>query len=237
MSAAKEPYDKALQEYKEGRPGEAVRLLEEALRKDDRFADAYEALGLLCFENGKLEEAIVLMLELVRLEPGNIMAHANLSRFYAAKGMLEEAEKEQAESRQLSWKAELKEKSLSAGGIPDREAREAEARELEQKIETYRKIIELDPNDVLGYFSLGTVYLGAMRYGPAREAFEKAVEMNPGHSASYLGLGQALEALGRSTQAREIYRRGISVADRSGDMVPLKKMQNRLDRLEKKNGA
>jgi len=169
----------------------------------------------------------------VRLEPGNIMAHANLSRFYAAKGMLEEAEKEQAESRRLSWRAELTEKSLGAGGIPDREA---EARELEQKIETYRKIIELDPNDVLGYFSLGTVYLGAMRYGPAREAFEKAVEMNPGHSASYLGLGQALEALGRSTQACGIYRRGISVADRSGDIVPLKKMQNRLDRLENKNG-
>jgi len=222
MADARELYAKALEEYKCDRVQEAVSLLEEALRLDPRFGDACEALGLLYFQEKEIEKAIERMRELVSLEPENIMAHANLSRFYAAKGLLEEAEKEQAESRRLSWKRELQPAEHSASGEEN----------LKRKIETYRKVIELDPEDVLGYFSLGTAYLEGEKHEEAREIFEKAVKKNPDHSPSYLGWGQALEALGRREDAAAVYRRGIPVAERLGDMIPLKKMQTRLGKLE-----
>ncbi|HNV85494.1 MAG TPA: tetratricopeptide repeat protein [Candidatus Omnitrophota bacterium] len=228
MADARELYAKALEEYRRDRLKEAIALLEDCLRLDPGLGDAREALGLLYFQEKRTDDAIACMRELAGLDPGNIMAHANLSRFYAAKGLLEEAEREQAESRRLSWKAELRMKTSEPESSGDSGQAETV---LRQKIETYRKVIELDPKDVLGYFSLGTAYLEGKRHEEAREVFEKAAGVNPDHSPSYLGWGQALEALGRRAEALEVYRRGIPVAERSGDMIPLKKMQARAEKL------
>src|SRR5690349_2045125 len=126
------------------------------------------------------------------------MAHTNLSRCYVAKGMIAEAEHEQAEARRLTWKAELKSKKAV---MPKAD--------YDAQIERYKKIIEFDPADVLGYFSLGTVYLECGRKREALDTFEKAVQVDPKHTASYLGLGQALESLGDVEKAKKIYRQGI----------------------------
>lgn len=224
--SAQDLYHQALKAFGENQFPEAISLLNEALRLAPSFKDAYEALGLIYHRTGALDEAIRVMRELVRVDPDHLMARTNLSRFYAAKGWLEEAEQEQAEARRLTWKAELK-SNKTAGQFPAEEARR-----LEEKIEKYRKVIELDPNDVLGYFSLASAYLEAKRYGQAREFFEQAVSADAGHSPSYLGWGQALEALGRTDEAIKVYRKGIPAAEGRGDMIPLKKMQTRLDRLE-----
>jgi tetratricopeptide (TPR) repeat protein len=225
-SPALDFYHRALKEFGENRFSEAILLLREALRLDPSFKDAYEALGLVYHRTGALDDAISVMRELARVDPDHLMAHTNLSRFYAAKGWLEEAEKEQAEARRLTWKAELKSKNTT-GPAPANEARL-----LEEKIEKFRKVIALDPRDVLGYFSLATVYLEAKRYGLAREFFEQAVSVDAAHSPSYLGWGQALEALGRTAEATIVYRKGVAAAEARGDMIPLKKMQTRLERLE-----
>ena len=235
MSRAKELYDSALQQFKNENTDEAIRLLHEAIRADSHFPDAYEALGLLYFRQKRLDEALDIMQELARIEPENIMAHTNLSRIYVAKGLIEEAEKEQAEARRLSWKSELKAKIQKGEAVPAEIQDEAAAQKrLEEKIQNYRKVIELDPKDVLGYFSLGTAYLEGKMYGPAREAFEQAVGVNADHTPSYLGWGQALEALGRTHDAIMVYEGGVAAGQRRGDIIPMKKMETRLARLQKK---
>jgi len=232
LSRAKQLYDTALQKFKTEAVDEAISLLHESIRADTNFHDAYEALGLLYFRKKQFDEAIDIMHELVCLDPDNIMAHTNLSRFYVAKGLIEEAEKEQAEARRLSWKAELREKKEKGEAVPEAQNEEAITRAREEKIGRYRQVIELDPNDVLGYFSLGSTYLDGKMYGPARETFEKAVQVNPKHTPSYLGWGQALEALGRTQDAIEVYKKGIPVGDKNGDIIPMKKMETRLAKLE-----
>ena len=167
-------------------------------------------------------------------DPDHIMAHANLSRFYVQKGMILEAEQEQAEARRLSWKAELQTQK-QAGKVIHRSAEEEEKereRELKDRITRYEKVIALDPNDVLGYFSLGTAYLDGKLFREAREAFQKAIEVNPEHSPSYFSLGLTLESLGEKTQAVQMYEKGIPVADRRGDIIPLRKMEARLRMLK-----
>lgn len=235
MTRAKQLYDTALQKFKEEKPEEAISLLLEAIRSESHFSDAYEALGLLYFRAKRIDDAIDIMQELARMDPDNIMAHTNLSRFYVAQGLIEEAEKEQAEARRLSWKAELRAKKEKGEILPEEKDEDAVRLALENKIQTYRKVIELDPKDVLGYFSLGTAYLEGKMYGPAREAFEKAVEVNSSHTPSYLGWGQALEALGRTLDAIKVYKQGIPVGDKQGDIIPMKKMETRLARLEQES--
>lgn len=227
-------YQEALDLYHSGNLAQAIAKLEESVTLDPVFSDGLETLGILYSKADRLDDAIETMKRLAKVSPNHVMAHANLSRFYVQKGMILEAEQEQAEARRLSWKAELKSQKNETGKreqTPEEDARERE-KEIAGRLERYRKVIQLDPNDVLGYFSLGSAYLDASRLEDAREAFEKAIQVDPKHSPSFFSLGLALETLGRKPQAIDIYERGIKVADIKGDIIPLRKMEARLKMLK-----
>ena len=227
-------YQESLELYRSGNLNQAIAKLEELIALDPAFSDGLETLGVLYAKADRLDDAIEMMKRLAKVSPNHVMAHANLSRFYVQKGMILEAEQEQAEARRLSWKAELKAQKQETGKreqTPEEEARERE-KETRNRIERYQKVITLDPNDVLGYFSLGSAYLDANRIEEARQAFEKAVLVDPKHSPSFFSLGLALESLNRKQEAVEIYERGIKIADQRGDIIPLRKMEARLRMLK-----
>ncbi|MBI4372346.1 MAG: tetratricopeptide repeat protein [Candidatus Omnitrophica bacterium] len=227
MEEAERLYQEALALFRSGNLQQAIVRLEELLAADPEFPDALETLGVLYSKVERLDDAIQMMKRLTKLNPNHIMAHTNLSRFYVQKGMILEAEQEQAEARRLSWKEELRSQKGPGGKSPAEAAQEQE-NQIQERVRRYQKVIELDPNDVLGYFSLGSAYLDGKSFGEARYAFEKAIEVDSNHSPSYFSLGLALESLGEKAQARQIYERGIQVADARGDMIPLRKMESRL---------
>lgn len=210
-------YHEALTDFRDGRADEAARKLKEVLSQFPQFEDAYEALAVILHQEKKFDEAIELIRKWFKVNPDSVMAHTNMSRCYVAKGMILEAEQEQAEARRLTWKAELKSKKQEMPKV-----------DYAEKIERYKQVIELDPSDVLGYFSLGQIYLECGKKREALETFEKAVEVDAGHSSSWFGYGQALESLGDFKKAASIYERGIKVAGEKGDMMTQKKMESRL---------
>lgn len=222
-SSSRELYHQALSHYKAGSAGESIRLLGEVIALDPSFEDAYEALAVVLYNHKKYEESIAVAERWAKLNPNSVMARTNLSRCYVAKGMIEEAEREQNEARRLTWKAELSRKPSMASKI-----------DYEESVAKYKRIIEYDPEDVLGYYSLGTVYLDNGKKREAMDTYEKAIQVNPHHTSSYWGLGQALEMLGDIEKAKKVYREGIKVAEEQGDMMPQRKMESRLKALEKK---
>ncbi len=221
MQEISELYNQALEDYRQKRFDDAADKLRHVLAIDASFEDAYEALSVILYNQKKFDSAVTLIKKWVVLNQNSIMARTNLSRCYAAKGMIAEAEHEQAEARRLSWKADLKSKQSGQPKV-----------NYDAQIARFKKIIELDPADVLGYFSLGTAYLDSGRKREAKDTFEKAVEVDPKHSSSYLGLGLALEGLGDKAKAKDVYRKGMMVADQAGDLMPLRKMESRLKVIE-----
>ena len=220
MPSSKELYDEALACFQKGKIDAAIETLEGLLQVDPSYEDAYEALALLHHRGHQLEEAIEAAKKWIRLNPNAIMAHTNLSRFYMEKGMIAEAEHEQGEARRLGWIEELKKKKMTLPKVDPKE-----------KIERFKKVIALDPNDVLGYYSLGDAYLENGRHLEAIDAFTKGLEVDPKHSSSYLGLGVAYQAAGEKAKAKEVFQKGIAVADEKGDVMPMKKMQARIAQL------
>jgi tetratricopeptide (TPR) repeat protein len=210
-------YHEALADYRDNRIEQASQKLAAVLAESPQFEDAYEALAVILYQEKKYDEAIALIRQWFKVNPDSVMAHTNMSRCYVAKGMILEAEHEQAEARRLTWKAELKSKKQEMPKV-----------DYAEKIERYKQVIELDPADVLGYFSLGNVYLECGKKREALETFEKAVEVDPGHSSSWFGLGQALESLNDFKKAAAVYERGIKAAEEKGDMMTQKKMESRL---------
>lgn len=221
MSDSLRLYDEALQDYKNSDLESASQKLQKILESDAKFEDAYEALSVILFNQKRYDDAILLLKKWMEINPDALMAHTNLSRCYVAKGMIAEAEHEQAEARRLTWKAELKAKN-----------RELPKINYEEQITRFKKVIDYDPADVLGYFSLGNAYVDAGKKREALETFEKAVEVDPQHSASYYGLGMALEALGDFKKAKTVYEKGIRVADGHGDVMTQRKMESRLRALQ-----
>lgn len=196
--------------------------LSHALEMDSKFEDGYEALAVILINQDKISEAVQILAEWLKINPNAVMAYTNLSRCLMRQGKIPEAEEAQAKAATLGWRQ-------AAGLKPTAEPAQTDHFE---KIERFKKVIELDPQDVLGYFSLGNAYLDAYKKDLARQTFEKAVQVDPLHSSSYYGLGQAWEALGDKEKAAEIYKQGIAVADKKGDMMTQRKMEARLRTLK-----
>ena len=220
LSPSQKTYQEALDDFKNKNLIAAIQKLESLLQADPSFEDGYEALAICLSKADRKDDAVETAKQWIRLNPRSKMAHVNLSRFYMEKGLIAEAEHEQAEARRLSWIEELKEKKMKMPKVNP-----------EEKIERFKKVIELDPRDVLGYYSLGDAYLENARFREASEAFLQALKADPNHSSSYLGLGQAYQALGENELAKEILQKGIKVAEERGDMMPQKKMEARLLQL------
>ncbi len=235
MEEAERLYHESLALFRSGDLNQAIAKLEQSLTVDPEYSDALEMLGVLYSKVDRFDDAIELMKRLAKIAPNHIMAHTNLSRFYVQKGMILEAEQEQAEARRLVWKAELQAQKGKGQGVREKtqeeETRERE-KEIQDRIIRYQKVIQLDPQDVLGYFSLGSAYLDAKRLEDARRAFERAITVNPNHSPSYFNLGVVLESLAQKSEAVKVYEKGVQVADSRGDMIPLKKMEARLRILQ-----
>jgi len=214
-------YQEGLQLYRDEALQAAKEKLEHVLSLDSHFEDAYEALSVILYNQKKYDEAIDWIKKWLKINPHSIMLHTNLSRCYVGKGMIMEAEQAQAEARRLTWREDLKTKKQSMPKV-----------DYKEKIARYKQVIELDPKDVLGYYSLGQVYSDAGKKREAVDTFEKAISVDPNHSSSFLGLGLALEGLGDNEKALRIYRQGIRVADQRGDIMPQKKMESRLKSIE-----
>lgn len=214
-------YEDALKNHGLGDFETAQAKLQQALEISPEYEDALEASAVLLFNQKKYDASIEIIRRWIKVNPSAIMAQTNLSRCYVAKGMILEAENAQAEARRLSWKAELEDKKKV---MPPAD--------FEDRISRYKKVIGYDPKDVLGYFSLGSVYLEASRFRDAADTFEKAVEVDASHSASYLQWGLAVQGLGDKVKAAKIWQEGIETAKLRGDMLTEKKMESHLKALE-----
>ncbi len=87
----------------------------------------------------------------------------------------------------------------------------ADVSEHAKSREEYQKAIELDPNWVGGYFSLGNSYMNVepKDFKKAEENFMKVVELKPDLSGSHIYLGDAYRAQNDLEKARASYQKGL----------------------------
>ena len=226
---SKKLLNEALQIYKEQEDlDKPISILREAIDIYPKHAEAYEALGVFLAKQDKLDEAIALMKRLAEINPQEIMAHTNLSVYYMKQGRIEDAENEKAEATALQFEQAI-EKNM-AKKMKKKEA-EQRKKEMEEKVEMFKKVLEIDPVDQVANFGLGSIYLETGRYEEGLAPLNTVIEKFKDYSAAYLLLGKTLEKLSENDKAIDIYKKGIAVASKKGDLMPLKDMQNRMNQL------
>jgi Flp pilus assembly protein TadD len=100
------------------------------------------------------------------------------------------------------------------------------------RIEEFKEVAELMPDDPVVRFGLAGAYLEAGEAASAAAEYQEAVRLKPDYSAAYRGLGRALERAGRPEEARTAYAKGLEAAVRNGDLQTKKEIEVFLRRLD-----
>lgn len=226
-------YEKSLdvfQDDADDTDASAIPLLREAILLHPAFEDAYEVLGVILNRHGRVDEAIAIMKMLSELNPDCMMAHTNLSVFYVAKGMIDDAETEKAKAAVLGIQAASDERR--AKEMAERERKRIREEAL-VRIGMFKDVLEIDPDDPLATFGMGKAYVQLDDHEAAIPHLRRATEVQKDFSAAWLDFGKCLEFTGHREEALAAYRKGIEAASRKGDLMPLREMERRLKLLEK----
>lgn len=84
------------------------------------------------------------------------------------------------------------------------------------RIDTFKQMLESEPDNVLVRFGLANEYLKAERYEEAIDALNDYLQRADDEGAAFGMLARAYEKVGLRDEARESYQRGIEAAQKHG---------------------
>jgi len=76
---------------------------------------------------------------------------------------------------------------------------------------SFKKAIELNPNDDKAYLEFGRYYRARGRFSEAEASFKKAIELNPNDDRACVDLGQHYRAQGRLSEAEALYNKTVEI--------------------------
>lgn len=211
---------------------EDLKLAEEkfklAIKIDPSFADAYESLGVMLGRQERFQEAIDLMKQLSEVDPKSVLAHTNMSLYLMRLGKITEAEEQKSMATIKSFQsfgdeAERKE--------AEKAKKEKQEQEWAQRESMFRQVLEIDAEDTLANYGLGSIAVERGEWAIARNHLERVLKQDPKYSVAYLALGKALKGLGLKEEAKNIWNEGIKVSAAKGDLMPANQMQQELSFL------
>ena len=187
--------------FGQGRLDEAHRL---ALAMTDEFPMhefGWKALGAVCKQQGKNEEALLPMKKSALLSPTDVEAHYNLAVVLQDMDRLEEAE--------AAYKQALKLDANYADALGNLGVVLHKLGQFEQAAASFRHALAIRPDNVAMHYNLGRALLELKNYEMAEYSFRRAVEYKPDYAEAYFDLGLTLKELGRLEDACDAYRHAL----------------------------
>lgn len=99
---------------------------------------------------------------------------------------------------------------------------------IEERIAQFKNMVEADPENELGHFSLGKAFLESEQFTEAAASFQRVIEINAGFSRAYQHLAEAQVKTGDRDAAVATLAKGYTVAHDNGDMMPKNAMADML---------
>jgi tetratricopeptide (TPR) repeat protein len=223
---ARELYYEATDSFRDGNLPLAEEKFRLAIKLDPKFGDAYESLGVMLGRQDRYQEAIDLMNQLIEVEPKSVLAHTNMSLFLMKVGKIAEAEEHKSLATVKSFQSfgdEAKSKEA------EKLRKQKQLDEWSQRESMFKQVLEIDPDDTLANYGIGSIAVEKGEWQLARDHLEHVLKQDPKYSVAYLALGRALKGLGLNEEAKAIWREGIKVSAAKGDLMPANQMQQELN--------
>jgi uncharacterized protein HemY len=102
------------------------------------------------------------------------------------------------------------------------------------RADTFRRLLEKDPDNPMILCSLGIELFKEGRYPEAREHLRRATENKPDYSVAYRMLGRTHYELHENAEARLVFAEGRQVAQENGDLQTVREIDVFLRRLDRR---
>jgi tetratricopeptide (TPR) repeat protein len=102
---------------------------------------------------------------------------------------------------------------LFARGI----ALEEDSQRQQEAIQTYLKVIELDPDHAAAHINVGTLFYNRQEYGLAEKHYRRAISADPRYALAHFDLGNVLDETGRVQEAIQTYKTALQLAPTYAD--------------------
>jgi tetratricopeptide (TPR) repeat protein len=159
-------------------------------------AREYFDLGVEAYKNDNDEEAVMLLKESVRLDPGFAEAHYRLGLAHSALGQVEESEKAFEEAVK-AYRESLKNNPTDGQAQYMLGLALAKLGKYDEAVRTLREAVKNSSDDDDKYYELGLAHSKLANYREAVAAFNKALELNPDNFPAADALEKARAGLER----------------------------------------
>ena len=207
-----------------GRYAEAVEYYHAALElfpNDPRSVTIYGNLGFALAAQRKYDEAIEQYSRALELDPSNLMVHTNMAVALANQGRPDEAIQWCQRAIEIDPTSARAHYTLGRM-FYDKWQASRDGTNLVRAMEHWRRTIEIDPDYITAYSSMGVATAALGDVDGAIELYEQALAINPQHIPALVSLGAALEGQGRRDLAIEQYRKALDAAP--GDVFLMNKL-------------
>jgi protein O-GlcNAc transferase len=229
--------DAVLADYEAGRLTEAEAACNQFLQRWPDYPGALHYLGLIRFELGDAEAALISIQRAVNLEPDYAEAHFDLGNVLFSQAKLDEAVA--SYERAIAYQPEFAEAHVNLGraylalgkldeaaaqcqqaialasDLPEAHYNFAQVLQtqgrLEESAATYIRSVELGMSTADVYSQLGNVLLALGRSEQAVISYRQSISVEPGRAEVHCSLGVALKQLGRLEEAQSSYQQAIAL--------------------------
>jgi len=87
----------------------------------------------------------------------------------------------------------------------------------QEAINTYLRVLELEPQHAAAHINLGTLYYNRQEYALAEQHYRAAVDADPRYALAHFDLGNVLDETGRVAQAIQAYKAALQLAPTYAD--------------------
>ena len=96
-------------------------------------------------------------------------------------------------------------------------ALEEDALRQQEAIQTYLKVIDLDPDHAAAHINVGTLFYNRQEYGLAEKHYRRAIAADPRYALAHFDLGNVLDETGRVQEAIQTYKTALQLAPTYAD--------------------
>jgi len=159
------------------------------------------AIGL--HKSGKLKDAEIIFVNIIKNEPGNVEALFRLGTLKYQQGDKESSIKLLSETVRL--KPDYPEAFVNLGNAFLVTA------QFDNAVMNYSRAIELNPHIPEAFNNRGVAFRKTNRLNEAVDSFRKAIELNPGYVSAFNNLGAALKDLREFAAAESAIKKALSL--------------------------